>query len=107
MRPYLSYSQLALYLDCPLKYRFRYIDEIQAEGVSSALVFGKAIHQALAQYYTDVMDEKPFWLTDFLAAFEEAWWGECEGKMDAGLLMSGLCGQGIHCTCEILFSAFL
>ena len=79
MRPYLSYSQLALYLDCPLKYRFRYIDEIRCEGVSSALVFGKAVHQALAGFYTDVMEQKPFSLARFLAAFEEAWEDVCEG----------------------------
>jgi putative RecB family exonuclease len=78
MRPYLSYSQLALYLECPLKYRFRYIDEIKTEGVSSALVFGKAIHQALAQFYRDIQDGKAFCLPQFLDGFEEAWVDECE-----------------------------
>jgi len=78
MRPYLSYSQLALYLECPLKYRFRYVDEIKCEGVSSALVFGKAIHQALAAFYTDVMEQRPFWFPRFLVAFEEAWEEVCD-----------------------------
>ena len=77
MRSYLSYSQLALYLDCPLKYRFRYIDEIKTEGISSALAFGKAIHTALAQFYTDVMDEKPFSLAGLLETFTEAWVDAC------------------------------
>lgn len=80
MRSHLSYSQLSLYLECPLKYRFRYIDEIRCEGVSSALVFGKAIHQALAGFYTDVMEQKPFSLARFLTAFEEAWEDVCDGQ---------------------------
>jgi len=73
MRPYLSYSQLSLYLECPLKYRFRYIDEIKAEGISSAMAFGKAIHEALAQFYRESMDGVPFSLSGFLNAFAEAW----------------------------------
>ena len=79
MRTYLSYSQLALYLECPLKYRFRYVDEIKAEGVSAALVFGKAVHAALAKFYTDVQDGRLFSLALFLEVFEEAWREGCEG----------------------------
>jgi len=77
MRPYLSYSQLSLYLECPLKYRFRYIDEIKSEGISSAMAFGKAIHEALAQFYREAMDGVPFSLSGFLNAFAEAWEDEC------------------------------
>ena len=80
MRPYLSYSQLALYLDCPLKYRFRYVDEIETEGVSSPLVFGRAIHQTLAQFYIHAMNGESFLLADFLYSFESFWWEECEEK---------------------------
>lgn len=80
MRSYLSYSQLALYLECPLKYRFRYIDEIRTEGVSSALLFGKTIHQVLARFYTDAMEGKPFSLTAFLGSFAEMWREACEGQ---------------------------
>lgn len=81
MRPYLSYSQLALYLDCPLKYRFRYVDGIKTDGVSSALVFGQALHQALAKFYTDSMDGKFFSLTELLSVFEAMWWEGCEANV--------------------------
>ena len=58
MRPdYLSYTQLSTYLECPLRYRLRYVDGIEdSEGTPAALVFGRAIHQALAGYYTDAQD---------------------------------------------------
>ena len=82
MRSYLSYSQLALYLQCPLKYKLVYIDEIERErdGMPAALAFGRAIHRALARFYTDVMDQEPFNLDRFLAAFRDAWEDEAEGK---------------------------
>jgi len=97
MRPYLSYSQLALYLDCPLKYRFRYIDEIRTDGVSSALVFGKAIHRALAEFYIDVKEGRAFSLARLLDGFTEAWEEECgraevvfrKDESFAGLLAQG------------------
>jgi len=73
MPNYLSYSQIALYLECPLLYKLRYIEGERGEGTPAALVFGGAIHKALAQFYTDVMDGEPFVLSAFLGAFEEAW----------------------------------
>ncbi len=80
MRDYLSYSQLALYLECPLKYRFRYIDEIRTDGISSALVFGTAIHKTLALFYKGIMVNEAFSLANFLITFEEAWEDGCDGR---------------------------
>jgi len=73
MPDHLSYSQIALYLECPLLYKLRYLDGEAREGTPAALVFGSAIHKALAKFYTDVMDGEPFVLAGFLKAFEEAW----------------------------------
>ncbi len=42
-RDYLSYSAVRTFQSCPLKYRFRYLDGLAEECVSSALVFGSAI----------------------------------------------------------------
>ena len=79
--PYLSYSQLSLYLDCPLKYKFRYLDGIRTEGVSSAMAFGIAIHKALAHFYTEAMEAKPFSLDGFLKVFEIVWQDACEEQL--------------------------
>lgn len=77
---YLSYSQLNLYLECPLKYQMRYLSEggYGDERVPAALVFGTAIHQALAHFYRQAMDGEPFSLGAFLEAFAAAWQAEAE-----------------------------
>jgi putative RecB family exonuclease len=84
MRSYLSYSQLALYLECPLKYKFRYVDENEGEGESegapAALLFGQAVHTALAHFYREAMEGQPFWLPGFLTVFETAWRDACEDR---------------------------
>ena len=80
MPSYLSYSQLALYLECPLKYKLRYLEEggYGDEQVPAALVFGTAIHQALAHFYRQAMEGEPFSLAGLLAAFAAAWQVEAE-----------------------------
>jgi ATP-dependent helicase/DNAse subunit B len=82
MPSYLSYSQLALYLECPLKYKLRYLSEggYGDELVPAALAFGSAIHQALAHFYRQTMDGEPFNLAGFLAVFAAAWEAEVEKK---------------------------
>jgi len=99
MPSYLSYSQLALYLECPLRYKLRYLEEggYGDEPMPAALAFGKAIHRALAGFYTDVMEERPFNLARFLGVFAEAWQEEMEGKeliYNAGEDFGALLEQG-------------
>ena len=73
MPDHLSYSQISLYLECSLLYKLRYVEGEKGEGTPAALVFGSAIHKALAGFYTEVMDGELFSLAAFLGAFEEAW----------------------------------
>ena len=47
MRDHLSVSQINLYLACPLKYRFIYVDEIPRPFKPSGLAFGSAIHSTI------------------------------------------------------------
>ena len=46
-RDYISWSAVSTFRTCPLKYKFRYIDGLKEETVSSALVFGTGIHTAI------------------------------------------------------------
>jgi putative RecB family exonuclease len=46
-RDYISWSALSTFRTCPLKYKFRYVDGLPEESVSSALVFGTGIHTAV------------------------------------------------------------
>jgi CRISPR/Cas system-associated exonuclease Cas4 (RecB family) len=49
---HLSWSAVTCYRTCPLKYFFRYVAGIKEESVSASLLFGGAIHRALARYFT-------------------------------------------------------
>jgi putative RecB family exonuclease len=54
-----SWSALSTFRTCPLKYRFRYIDGLPEESVSSALVFGTGIHTAVEQHYQAILSGGP------------------------------------------------
>lgn len=47
--PHWSYSALQCYISCPLKYRFRYIDNAEPERTGSCFPFGRAFHAALSK----------------------------------------------------------
>lgn len=49
-KSYLSPSQIDLYLRCPFQYRLRYIDNVETDTISSALVFGRAMHRVFDRY---------------------------------------------------------
>jgi len=46
-----SYTQLAQYLACPLRYRYRYLDGWQEKETRAGLLFGRAFEQALAALF--------------------------------------------------------
>jgi putative RecB family exonuclease len=73
-RDYVSWSALSTFRTCPLKYKFRYIDGLPEESVSSALVFGTGIHSAVEQHYQAILsgDPKPD-LDALLFAYRSAW----------------------------------
>ena len=73
-RDYVSWSALSTFRTCPLKYKFRYIDGLPEESVSSALVFGSGIHTAVEQHYQAHLagDPKPD-LDALLFAYRSAW----------------------------------
>ncbi len=60
-RDYISYSSINTFRSCPLKYKFRYLDGLPEETVSSSLVFGSAIHSAVEYYFNQRMalEESP------------------------------------------------
>ena len=47
--PHWSYSAMQCYLTCPLKYKFRYIDNAEVERTGSCFPFGRAFHAALSE----------------------------------------------------------
>ena len=73
-RDYVSWSALSTFRTCPLKYKFRYVDGLPEESVSSALVFGSGIHTAVEQHFQATLsgDPKPD-LDALLFAYRSAW----------------------------------
>ena len=55
-QPHWSYSALQCYLTCPMKYKFRYVDNAPVERTCSALPFGRAFHAALTERVRFGMD---------------------------------------------------
>ena len=46
-----SYTQLAHYLACPTRYRYRYLDGWQEKDVRASMLFGRAFEKALGAYF--------------------------------------------------------
>ena len=53
---HISFSQLATYLICPMRFSHQYVWGTQPESKPSALVFGKAIHRAVESFYRNLKD---------------------------------------------------
>jgi putative RecB family exonuclease len=49
--PHLSHSRISRYLLCPEQYRLYYIEQLRPRLYSASLVFGQAVHQALAAFF--------------------------------------------------------
>jgi putative RecB family exonuclease len=73
-RDYISWSALSTFRTCPLKYKFRYIDCLPEESVSSALVFGTGIHTAVEQQFQAILsgEEQPD-IERLMFAYRSAW----------------------------------
>jgi putative RecB family exonuclease len=73
-RDYISWSAISTLRTCPLKYKFRYVDGLPEESVSSALVFGTGIHTAVEQHYQSILsgDPRPD-VERLMFAYRSAW----------------------------------
>jgi len=61
-RDHISVSQINLYLMCPLKYRFIYVDELPRLFKPEGLAFGSAIHSTVAWWHQQrVKGINPSW----------------------------------------------
>ncbi len=74
MTPYLSSSQINLYLLCSLKYKFQYIDLIPKRFKSSGLAFGSAIHSALSWYHKQMMNGNGITIDRLHKIFDADWY---------------------------------
>ena len=84
-RDYLSYSAVRTFQSCPLKYRFRYVDGLAEECVSSSLIFGSAIHSAVEFYFRQQLSgESAPGLDLLLDVYQESWQARSADTIEFG-----------------------
>jgi putative RecB family exonuclease len=71
---HLSNSQINLYLQCSLKYKFQYVDELPKPFKSSGLAFGSAVHSALSWLNKQRMNGNSVSLERFYKIFDADWY---------------------------------
>jgi CRISPR/Cas system-associated exonuclease Cas4 (RecB family) len=79
---YTSVSQLKTWLLCPRRFEFRYVRGVKPEFIPVALVFGTAIHAALARFYGGIKDTgvAPA-LAVLEQTFRDSWRQQIEGAV--------------------------
>jgi len=75
-----SHSRLSTFEQCPLKFRFAYIDELETDIEESIESFlGKRVHDTLEKLYNDLRFQKPNTLQELLHFYNDEWkknWNE-------------------------------
>jgi hypothetical protein len=84
-----SYTQIAQYLSCPKRYRYRYVDGWQEKEVRAAAVFGRVLEEALTAYFHG---------QDASAVFFEAWGKYRDSKLEyaKGASWDGMAHQAVQ-----------
>ncbi len=70
---HLSYSSIATYLQCPLKWKFHYVDQLPEEFITSGLVFGQAIHESVAAFLNAYLSGDSLTPDEMLMVYLNAW----------------------------------
>lgn len=70
---HISYSQIRTYLTCPRRYRYQYVMALKWETTPSGLVFGKAMHEAVALYYRQKKEQRNATHGDMLDIYRTIW----------------------------------
>jgi len=77
--PTYSHSRLSTFEQCPLKYKFSYIDNIKVAGQSVEAFMGSMVHETLEKLYEGVKMQKILPLKSLLAYYTDIWkknWNE-------------------------------
>lgn len=72
--PIYSHSKLSTFEQCPLKFRFRYIDKLKPEIEQTIEGFlGKKIHETLEWVYNQVRERRLFELDEIIEYYAQSW----------------------------------
>jgi len=70
---HLSYSQINVYLTCSLRYRFQYVEQIPPAFTAASLVFGSAIHEAVAAFYQSRLEGDELRTDQMVDVYRDTW----------------------------------
>lgn len=97
MIEHLSASQINLYLQCSLKYRYQYVDKLPKPFKSSGLAFGSVLHSTLDFFHKQKIKGNGVTLDKILKIFDVDWF--CQkveneiryknGEIETELLLQG------------------
>ena len=73
---HISVSQINLYLMCPLKYRFQYVDKIPRPWRVAAMAFGSSVHAAVEWFHKERLASRSPELTQVLQVFDADWYAQ-------------------------------
>jgi len=69
-----SHSRLSTFRNCPLQFKFKYIDKVETEGFEGIEAFmGSRVHEALEKLYNDIKMCKKVTLEQVLDFFDKDW----------------------------------
>jgi CRISPR/Cas system-associated exonuclease Cas4 (RecB family) len=95
-REYISYSRIATFQACPLKFHFRYNLGLPQETIAASLVYGSSFHAALEHHFNELLAGNPapgldllldvFWDTWRLHEDKEIKFARTEGLNSMGHL---------------------
>jgi putative RecB family exonuclease len=71
--PVYSHSRISSYENCPLQYRYRYIDKIKRDVEGIEAFVGKLVHEILEDLYGDLERARAATAADYQAAFRDLW----------------------------------
>lgn len=79
---HLSKSQIFLYSECSLKYKFQYVDLLPRPFISSAMAFGSSVHAALEWLHKEKLKGSEVCFDRLVKIFEADWFSQ---KVDTDL----------------------
>jgi CRISPR/Cas system-associated exonuclease Cas4 (RecB family) len=80
-----SHSKLSCFEQCPRKYKYRYVDEIETEMRESIEAFlGKRVHEALEKVYRDAQKSRTSSPEEVAEFFNSRWETRVRKRKNAG-----------------------
>ena len=73
-RPHISYSEIRTFQQCPLRWRYQYVDHAKPEHISAALIMGSGVHAGVELHFENLLAAtEPPTIDQMMTTFQECW----------------------------------